>query len=265
MWQAFAAQAWDAPGAGEPAWRFRAPEGGVRPYIARERRFLVKAVVYHGPRNVSVDEVPDAKIGKPTDALVRITATNICGSDLHMYEGRTDFEDGRVFGHRERRGSHRGRGCGRQDQSRRHDLGSVQRRLRALPQLRGRADQLLPARQRARDRRRRLRVRRHGPMAGRPGRVAPRAVGRLQLPAATRGRHREAGRLRDALGYLPHRLALGADVRLAPGESIVIYGGGPVGCMAALSAATMGAPDHGRGPSSGPAPARRADRRDRCR
>jgi len=59
----------------------------------------VKAVVYHGPRNVSVDEVPDAKIEKPTDALVRITATNICGSDLHMYEGRTDFKEGRVFGH----------------------------------------------------------------------------------------------------------------------------------------------------------------------
>jgi NADPH:quinone reductase-like Zn-dependent oxidoreductase len=59
----------------------------------------VKAVVYHGPRNVSVDEVPDAKIEKPTDALVRITATNICGSDLHMYEGRTGFKEGRVFGH----------------------------------------------------------------------------------------------------------------------------------------------------------------------
>ena len=46
----------------------------------------MKAVVYHGPRNVSVDEVPDPKIEKPTDALARITATNICGSDLHMYE-----------------------------------------------------------------------------------------------------------------------------------------------------------------------------------
>jgi len=59
----------------------------------------MKAVVYHGPRNVSVDEVPDARIEKPTDALVRITSTNICGSDLHMYEGRTDFEEGRIFGH----------------------------------------------------------------------------------------------------------------------------------------------------------------------
>ena len=59
----------------------------------------MKAIVYNGPRDVSVQNVPDAKIEKPTDALVRVTATNICGSDLHMYEGRTSFETGRVFGH----------------------------------------------------------------------------------------------------------------------------------------------------------------------
>jgi glutathione-independent formaldehyde dehydrogenase len=59
----------------------------------------VKAVVYEGPRNVSVKDVPDARIERPTDVLVRITATNICGSDLHMYEGRTAFEIGRWFGH----------------------------------------------------------------------------------------------------------------------------------------------------------------------
>lgn len=59
----------------------------------------MKAVVYNGPRDVSVNDVPDAKIERPTDVLVRITATNICGSDLHMYEGRTDFETGRTFGH----------------------------------------------------------------------------------------------------------------------------------------------------------------------
>ena len=59
----------------------------------------MKAIVYNGPRDVSVQNVPDAKIEKPTDVLVRVTATNICGSDLHMYEGRTSFETGRVFGH----------------------------------------------------------------------------------------------------------------------------------------------------------------------
>ena len=59
----------------------------------------MKAVVYNGPRDVAVKTVPDAKIEKPTDVLVKITSTNICGSDLHMYEGRTDFKPGGVFGH----------------------------------------------------------------------------------------------------------------------------------------------------------------------
>ena len=59
----------------------------------------MKAVVYNGPRDVSVKDVPDAKIERPTDVLVRITSTNICGSDLHMYEGRTDLEKGKVIGH----------------------------------------------------------------------------------------------------------------------------------------------------------------------
>ena len=59
----------------------------------------MKALVYEGPHKVSVREVPDAKLERPGDVLVRVTATNICGSDLHMYEGRTDMEEGRVFGH----------------------------------------------------------------------------------------------------------------------------------------------------------------------
>jgi len=59
----------------------------------------MKALVYEGPRKVSVKEVPDAKIERPTDVVVRIRSTNICGSDLHMYEGRTDMESGRVLGH----------------------------------------------------------------------------------------------------------------------------------------------------------------------
>lgn len=59
----------------------------------------MKALVYKGPRDVQVVQVPDPKIEKPTDALVRVTATNICGSDLHMYEGRTSVEKGKVLGH----------------------------------------------------------------------------------------------------------------------------------------------------------------------
>ncbi|MFE7497728.1 glutathione-independent formaldehyde dehydrogenase [Streptomyces albidoflavus] len=59
----------------------------------------MKALVYQGPREVTVEEVPDARIERPTDVLVRVTSTNICGSDLHMYEGRTTLETGRVLGH----------------------------------------------------------------------------------------------------------------------------------------------------------------------
>jgi glutathione-independent formaldehyde dehydrogenase len=59
----------------------------------------MKAVVYEGPYDVQVKEVEDPKIEAPTDAIVRITSTCICGSDLHMYEGRTNAEAGIVFGH----------------------------------------------------------------------------------------------------------------------------------------------------------------------
>ena len=59
----------------------------------------MKAAVYRGPRQIAVEEVPDARIEDANDILVRITTTNICGSDLHMYEGRTDMEEGRVLGH----------------------------------------------------------------------------------------------------------------------------------------------------------------------
>jgi glutathione-independent formaldehyde dehydrogenase len=59
----------------------------------------MKALVYDGPHVVRIQDVPDPKIEKPTDALVKITMTNICGSDLHMYEGRTTVEMGKVLGH----------------------------------------------------------------------------------------------------------------------------------------------------------------------
>ncbi|MEC4719912.1 glutathione-independent formaldehyde dehydrogenase [Noviherbaspirillum sp. CPCC 100848] len=59
----------------------------------------MKALVYKGPRDVVINNVPDAKIEKPTDVLVKITTSNICGSDLHMYEGRTSVEAGKILGH----------------------------------------------------------------------------------------------------------------------------------------------------------------------
>lgn len=55
--------------------------------------------MYQGPRDVTVTEVEDPRIEHPNDVIVKITTTAICGSDLHMYEGRTAAEPGIVFGH----------------------------------------------------------------------------------------------------------------------------------------------------------------------
>ena len=59
----------------------------------------MKAVVYKKPFEVAVEEVDDPRVLHPADAIIRITSSCICGSDLHMYEGRTSALPGIVFGH----------------------------------------------------------------------------------------------------------------------------------------------------------------------
>ena len=59
----------------------------------------MKAVTYQGMKNVEVKEVPDAKIEKSDDIIVRITSTAICGSDLHIYRGSVPTTKGFVIGH----------------------------------------------------------------------------------------------------------------------------------------------------------------------
>jgi threonine dehydrogenase-like Zn-dependent dehydrogenase len=60
----------------------------------------MKAVAWHGKRDVRVDTVPDPIIEEPTDAIVRITSTGICGSDLHLYEVLGPFMgEGDILGH----------------------------------------------------------------------------------------------------------------------------------------------------------------------
>lgn len=60
----------------------------------------MRAVTFHGKRDVRVDTVPDPTIEQPTDAVVRITSTGICGSDLHLYEVMGPFMDeGDILGH----------------------------------------------------------------------------------------------------------------------------------------------------------------------
>src|SRR5215211_7157860 len=60
----------------------------------------MKAVTFHGKRDVRVEDVPDPTIKEPTDAIIRVTSTAICGSDLHLYEVLGMFMDsGDVLGH----------------------------------------------------------------------------------------------------------------------------------------------------------------------
>src|SRR5581483_60852 len=60
----------------------------------------MQAVTWHGKRDVRVDTVPDPAIEEPTDAIVRVTSSGICGSDLHLYEVLGPFlEEGDILGH----------------------------------------------------------------------------------------------------------------------------------------------------------------------
>jgi len=60
----------------------------------------MRALTFHGKRDVRVEDVPDPRVEEPTDAVIRVTSTAICGSDLHLYEVLGPFiEPGDVLGH----------------------------------------------------------------------------------------------------------------------------------------------------------------------
>ncbi|MBA4067312.1 MAG: glutathione-dependent formaldehyde dehydrogenase, partial [Isosphaera sp.] len=60
----------------------------------------MKALCWHGKSDVRVDTVPDPKIEDPRDAIIKVTSTAICGSDLHLYDGyMPTMESGDVLGH----------------------------------------------------------------------------------------------------------------------------------------------------------------------
>jgi glutathione-independent formaldehyde dehydrogenase len=205
----------------------------------------MKALVYHGTRNVSVDNVADARIEKPTDVLVRITTTNICGSDLHMYEGRTDMPAGAVLGH-ENLGEVVEVGPG-VDHVRVGDrvvlpfnigcgfcancegglsafcLTTADRSV--MPNMAGAAYGFADM----------------GPYRGGQAELLRVPYGDyncLVLPGDSEEKERDYVMLSDIFptGWHATRLAY-----LSPGDSVVIYGSGPVGLMATLSAIIQGA------------------------
>lgn len=200
----------------------------------------MKALVYYGPKDVKIAEMPDAKIEQSTDVLVKITSTNICGSDLHMYEGRTNMEEGRIFGH-ENMGEviEIGKavthikigdmvclpfniGCGH---CKNCESGLTAFCLIMNPGFAGAAYGFAGM----------------GPYSGGQAeflRVPFGDFNCLKLPEDAREKENDYVMLSDIFptGYHATELA-----GVKPGETVVIYGAGPVGLMAALSANIKGA------------------------
>ena len=200
----------------------------------------MKALVYNGPRDVQVKTVPDAKIERHTDVLVKITTTNICGSDLHMYEGRTDMEAGRILGHENlgvviEVGKAVDRvkvgdrvclpfniGCGFCDNCERGLTGFC---LTTNPGFAGGAYGFAGM----------------GPYSGGQAELLRVPYGDfncLVLPADAQEKENDYAMLSDIFptGYHATELA-----GVIPGDTVVIYGAGPVGLMAAYSANLKGA------------------------
>jgi glutathione-independent formaldehyde dehydrogenase len=205
----------------------------------------MKALVYHGPRKVSVDNVPDAKLEKLTDVVIKLTTTNICGSDLHMYEGRTDVEKGKILGHENlgevvevgkavdfiKKGDKVvlpfNIGCGYCANCERGLTGFclTMSDKSVMPGMAGAAYGFAGM----------------GPYAGGQAqylRVPYADFNCLKLPEDAAAKENDYVMLSDIFptGWHSTRLA-----DLKPGESILIYGAGPVGLMAAMSARIQGA------------------------
>lgn len=199
----------------------------------------MKAVVYKGPFEVAVEEVETPRLQRPNDVIVRVTSTAICGSDLHMYEGRTAAEPGIVFGH--------------------ENMGIVEELGEGVTSLKKGDRVVMPfnvacgfCKNCVGDYTGFCLTVNPGFAGGAYGYVAmgPWVGGQaeyvrvpyadfncLKLPEGTEN-ERDFVLLADIFptGYHGNELA-----QVSPGESVVVYGGGPVGLMAAYSALLRGA------------------------
>ena len=198
----------------------------------------MKALVFHGPNTIAWEEVPDARLVEPTDAVVRIDTTTICGTDLHILHGDVPAVD-RGSGPRARGSRDRGRG----------------RRRRAQPCARRPRDHLVHQRRAA-----------SAPTAGartRPTVLPPRAtpgigwvLGHLidgtqaelvRVPFADSSLHRLPAGVPDELAVLlsdilPTGFEIGVRYgHVQPGDTVAVVGAGPVGLAAVATAGLYGA------------------------
>lgn len=223
----------------------------------------MKAVVFKKPYEVAVESVGDPKIEEPLDAVIRITTANICGSDLHPYEGRADLESGMVLGH-ENMGivEEVGPGVSRVKVGDRVSVpfnlacgtcrncndGFTSACLRANPSGNPGAGYGYPQ---------------MGPYWGGQAeylRVPWADFNLLELPPGTDWEND----FTMLCGIYPTGYHATELAQVGPGKSVAIFGAGPVGLMAAHSAQLRGAGFRGR-QGTGPVDAGRADGRDAAR
>ena len=187
----------------------------------------MKALVYHGPGQKAWEHVPDPKIIEPTDVIVRVDTTTICGTDLHILKGDVPaVTDGRILGHE---------GVGTIT-----EVGQAVSKLAvgdrviiacitscgACSYCHARAALALPGRRGCLRHRLDLRPpdRRH------PGRVRACTLRReLGLQAARRASRDEAAVMLSDI--LPTGFEIGVrNGRVKPGDVVAVIGAGPVGC-----------------------------------
>ena len=195
----------------------------------------MRAVTWQGRRKVSVETVPDPVIKEPTDAIIRVTSTNICGSDLHLYEVLGAFmTPGDMLGH-EADGRRRGGRQRRQgSQGRRSGGDPVQHLLRALLHVRPGAAE--PVRDHAEPRTghgrrvvRLLQALRRG--GRRAGRVPARAPGAVHPHQGARRRDPTSATSTCPMCCRPPGRQW--STRTCPtGGTLVVLGLGPIGSMA---------------------------------
>ena len=202
----------------------------------------MKAVCWHGTHDVRVENVPDPKILNPRDAIVRITSTAICGSDLHLYDGYIPtMEKGDILGHESMGEVRRGRQRGQEPEEGRPRGRAVHDLLRRCFFCEKRhvvaVRQLEPER---RDRRERCTA-----IAGRPVRLLAHAT--AATPAGRREYVRvpfaDVGPIKIPDGMPDEQVLFLSDIfptgymaaencNIEPGDTVAVWGCGPVGQFA---------------------------------
>ncbi len=219
-----------------------------------------RIVVYKGPGKVAVETLPYPKLEVPAEVaeamgmsrkadhgvILKCVSTNICGSDQHMVRGRTTAPIGQTLGH-EITGEIVEKGSDVQFLEVGGDICSVPFNIACgrCRNCREGADRDLPERQPPRPRGLGLRLRRHGWLARRPGRLRHGAVRRLQPAEVPPDRDAALAKIRDLTmlsDIFPPPAITAPRPRASPrGSTVYVAGAGPVGLAAAYSAHLLGA------------------------